>query len=113
MFLDLSLTALASALLLVHVPAGALLPLPLIALGLAGASGLDSYQRIRESVDSDNNLYAAVEAYDPKFVRYSGVRRGSAYQVGMWIGSLERSGARCIVGPRGPSAFGETPRLPD
>lgn len=113
MFLDLSLTALASALLLVHVPAGALLPLPLIALGLAGASALDSYQRIRESVDSDNNLYAAVEAYDPKFVLYYGVPAGSAYQVGMWIDFLERIGERFIVVLRRTSAFREITRLTD
>ncbi|MDN5600009.1 MAG: CDP-glycerol glycerophosphotransferase family protein [Brachybacterium sp.] len=113
MFIDLSATALAVLLLQLHVPAGALLPLPLIALVLAGASALDSYRRIRESVDSDNNLYAAVEAYDPKFVLYYGVPAGSAYQVGMWIDYLERIGERFIVVLRRTSAFREITRLTD
>ena len=113
LFLDLSLTALASILLLAHVPAGALLVLPVIALGLAGTSALDSYQRIRESVDSDNNLYAAVEAYDPKFVLYYAVPAGSAYQVGMWIEFLERIDERFIVVLRRTSAFREITRLTD
>src|SRR5699024_440561 len=64
---DLSVPALAIVLLLVRLPAGALMVLPVLALLLAGYSALDSYRRIRESVDSDNNLYGAVEAYDPKF----------------------------------------------
>lgn len=113
MFIDLSATALAVLLLLLHVPAGALLPLPLIALVLAGTSALDSYRRIRESVDSDNNLYAAVEAYDPKFVLYYAVPAGSAYQVGMWIDYLERIGERFIVVLRRTSAFREITRLTD
>src|SRR5699024_7847169 len=113
MFIDLSATALVVLLLLLHVPAGALLPLPLIALVLAGTSALDSYRRIRESVDSDNNLYAAVEAYDPKFVLYYGVPSGSAYQVGMWIDYLERIGERFIVVLRRTSAFREITRLTD
>src|SRR5699024_9193711 len=82
-------------------------------LGIAGASVLDSYQGIRESVDSDNNLYAAVEAYDPKFVLYYGVPSGSAYQVGMWIDYLDRIGERLIVVLRRTSAFREITRLTD
>lgn len=113
LLLDLALTAVASILLLVHVPAGALLPLPLIALGVAGLSALDSFQRIRESVSSDNNLYAAVEAYDPKFVLYYGVPAGSAYQVGMWIDFLERIDEKFIVVLRRSSAFREISRLTD
>ncbi|ATG53906.1 hypothetical protein CFK41_03285 [Brachybacterium ginsengisoli] len=111
--LDLSVTVLATLLLLVGVPAGALMILPLIALGLAGASALDSYRRIRESVDSDNGLYAAVEAYDPRFVLYYGVPSGSAYQVGMWIEHLERIGEKFIVVLRRTSAFREISRLTD
>lgn len=113
MFIDLSVTTVTAALLLLHVPAGALLPLPLIAFALAGSSALDSYRRIRESVDSDNNLYAAVEAYDPKFVLYYGVPAGSAYQVGMWIDYLERIGERFIVVLRRTSAFREISALTD
>jgi hypothetical protein len=111
--LDLSMTALGSLLLLLHVPAGALLPLPLIALAVAGFSALDSFQRIRESVRSDNNLYAAVEAYDPKFVLYYGVPAGSAYQVSMWIDYLERIGEKFIVVLRRSSSFREIKRLTD
>ena len=111
--LDLSMIALASLLLLLHVPAGALLPLPLIALAVAGWSAWDSFQRIRESVRSDNNLYAAVEAYDPKFVLYYGVPAGSAYQVSMWIDYLERIGEKFIVVLRRSSAFREIKRLTD
>ncbi|MDN5687609.1 MAG: CDP-glycerol glycerophosphotransferase family protein [Brachybacterium sp.] len=111
--LDMSLLALASILLLVHVPAGALLVLPLIALVVAGASALDSYRRIRESVDSDNNLYAAVEAYDPKFVLYYGVPAGSSYQISMWIDFLERIGEKFIVVLRRTSAFREISALTD
>ena len=111
--LDLAVTALATALMLLHVPAGALIVLPVLALLLAGASALDSYRRIRESVDSDNDLYAAVEAYDPKFVLYYGVPSGSAYQVGMWIDYLERIGERFIVVLRRTSAFREITRLTD
>ena len=111
--LDMSLLALAGILLLLRVPAGALLPLPLIGLVLAGASALDSYRRIRESVDSDNNLYAAVEAYDPRFVLYYGVPAGSSYQVGMWIDFLERIGERFIVVLRRTSAFREISALTD
>lgn len=110
---DLSVAALAGILLLLHVPAGALLPLPIIAMAVAGSSALDSFQRIRESVDSDNNLYAAVEAYDPKFVLYYGVPAGSAYQVGMWIEFLERIDERFIVVLRRTSAFREIAQLTD
>ncbi|MFE5774743.1 CDP-glycerol glycerophosphotransferase family protein [Brachybacterium sp. NPDC056505] len=110
---DLSLTALASLLLLVHVPAGALLPLPLIALAVAGYHALDSFRRVRDSVNADNNLYAAVEAYAPKFVLYYGVPAGSAYQVGMWIEYLERIGEPFIVVLRKTSAFREIKRLTD
>ncbi|RCS64800.1 glycosyl transferase [Brachybacterium alimentarium] len=110
---DLLVTALASILLLVHVPAGALLPLPIIALGVAGLSALDSFQRIRESVHADNDLYAAVEAYDPRFVLYYGVPSGSSYQVGMWIDYLERIGERFIVVLRKTSAFREITKLTD
>ena len=107
MFFDLSVTTLAVAILLLNVPAGALLPLPLIALVLAGSSALDSYQRIRDSVDSDNDLYSAVEAYDPKFILYYGVPAGSSYQIGMWIDFLERIGEKFIVVLRRTSAFRE------
>jgi hypothetical protein len=110
---DLSLTALASLLLLVHVPAGALLVLPLIALAVAGAHALDSFRRVRASVNADNNLYAAVEEYAPKFVLYYGVPAGSAYQVGMWIDYLERIGEPFIVVLRKTSAFREIKRLTD
>src|SRR5699024_10917935 len=95
------------------VPDGALLPLPLLALGLVGASALDSDQRIRELVVSDNILYAAVEAYDPKFVLYYGVPPVSAYQVCMMIDFLERIGERFIVVLRRTSAFREITRLTD
>ncbi|WP_133249846.1 CDP-glycerol glycerophosphotransferase family protein [Brachybacterium endophyticum] len=110
---DLSLTALASLLLLVGVPAGALLVLPLIALAVAGYHALDSFRRVRDSVNADNNLYAAVEAYAPKFVLYYGVPAGSAYQVGMWIEYLERIGEPFIVVLRKTSAFREIRRLTD
>ncbi|WP_181869296.1 CDP-glycerol glycerophosphotransferase family protein [Brachybacterium alimentarium] len=113
LLLDLSLTALASVLLLAHVPAGALLILPVIALSVAGSSALDSFRRIRESVRSDNNLYTAVEAYDPKFVLYYGVPAGSSYQVGMWIDFLERIEEKFIVVLRRSSAFREISRLTD
>jgi hypothetical protein len=110
---DLSLTALASILLLVRVPAGALLALPLIALAVSGYHALDSFRRVRDSVNADNNLYAAVEAYGPKFVLYYGVPAGSAYQVGMWIEYLERIGEPFIVVLRKTSAFREIVRLTD
>ena len=110
---DLSVTALAIVLLLVRLPAGALMVLPVLALLLAGYSALDSYRRIRESVDSDNNLYGAVEAYDPKFVLYYGVPAGSAYQIGMWIDYLERIGEKFIVVLRRTSAFPEISKLTD
>lgn len=110
---DLSLTALASILLLVRVPAGALLVLPLIALAVAGYHALDSFRRVRDSVNADNNLYGAVEAYAPKFVLYYGVPAGSAYQVGMWIEYLERIGEPFIVVLRKTSAFREIKRLTD
>ena len=110
---DLVVTVLAVVLLLVGVPAGPLLVLPLLALLLSGASALDSYQRIRESVSSDNDLYGAVEAYDPKFVLYYGVPAGSAYQVGMWIDYLERIGEKFIVVLRRTSAFREISELTD
>lgn len=113
LLVDLAITALAIVLMLVGVPAGALLPLPVIALGIAGVSALDSFQRIRESVRSDNTLYAAVEAYDPKFVLYYGVPAGSAYQVGMWIEYLERLDEKFIVVLRRTSAFREITRLTD
>src|SRR5690625_3948975 len=60
-----------------------------------------------------SDLYAAVEAYDPKFVLYYGVPAGSAYQVGMWIDFLERIGERFIVVLRRTSAFREITRLTD
>ncbi|UQN28062.1 CDP-glycerol glycerophosphotransferase family protein [Brachybacterium kimchii] len=110
---DLALTALASLLLLVHVPAGALVPLPLIALAIAGYHALDSFRRVRDSVNADNNLYGAVEALAPKFVLYYGVPAGSAYQVGMWIEYLERIGEPFIVVLRKTSAFREITRLTD
>ncbi|MGO3506792.1 MAG: CDP-glycerol glycerophosphotransferase family protein [Brachybacterium tyrofermentans] len=113
LLIDLTLTALASGLLLLHVPAGALILLPLIALGVAGYSALDSFRRIRESVNSDNDLYGAVEAYDPKFVLYYGVPSGSSYQVSMWIDYLERIGEKFIVVLRRTSAFREISRLTD
>lgn len=113
LMLDLVLTALAAVLILVGAPVGALLPLPLIGLALAGFSALDSFRRIRESVDSDNGLYAAVEAYDPKFVLYYGVPAGSSYQVGMWIDYLERIGEKFIVVLRRTSAFREISALTD
>ncbi|WP_193107139.1 CDP-glycerol glycerophosphotransferase family protein [Brachybacterium sp. FME24] len=113
LFLDLAVTAFAGILLLLGVPAGPLLVLPLIALVVAGASALDSFQRIRESVDSDNNLYAAVEAYDPTFILYYGVPAGSSYQVGMWIEFLERTGEKFIVVLRRTSAFREITSLTD
>jgi hypothetical protein len=68
---------------------------------------------VRDSVNADNNLYAAVEAYGPKFVLYYGVPAGSAYQVGMWIEYLERIGEPFIVVLRKTSAFREIVRLTD
>ena len=86
---------------------------PIIALGLAGFSALDSFQRIRESVHADNDLYAAVEAYDPRFMLYYGVPSGSSYQVGMWIEYLEHIGEKFIVVLRRTSAFREIANLTD
>ncbi|ASK65403.1 hypothetical protein CFK39_05670 [Brachybacterium avium] len=110
---DLSVTVLATILLLVTVPAWTLVILPVLALLLAGASALDSFRRIRDSVDSDNGLYTAVEAYDPRFVLYYGVPAGSAYQIGMWIDHLERIGEKFIVVLRRTSAFREISALTD
>ncbi|MDN6329854.1 MAG: CDP-glycerol glycerophosphotransferase family protein [Brachybacterium sp.] len=110
---DLAVTALATILLLARVPAWALVLLPVLALLLAGASALDSFRRIRDSVDSDNGLYAAVEAYDPRFILYYGVPAGSAYQIGMWITHLEQIGEKFIVVLRRTSSFREISALTD
>lgn len=105
LLVDVTATALASILLLARVPAGALLPLPLIALTLACISAFDSFRRVRESVNADNGLYDAVEAYSPRFILYYGVPTGSEYQVEMWMRFLERVGAPFIVILRHRSTF--------
>jgi hypothetical protein len=113
LLVDLAATTLTTILVLVHVPGGALLPLPLIAIVVAAASMLDSLKRVRESVGADNNLYAAVDAYQPTFVLYYAVPAGSSYQVGMWIEFLERIGEPFIVVLRKTSAFREITKLTD
>lgn len=110
---DMIVIAVGSALMLLPLAPALLLPLPLIGLGVAGASALDSFRRVRESVHADNNLKAAVDAYDPRFILYYGVPSGSAYQVGMWIDYLERIGEKFIVVLRKQSAFREITRLTD
>jgi hypothetical protein len=113
LLVDLIAVALATILLVARVPGGALLPLPLIAGAVAAVSLIDSLKRVRDSVSADNDLYGAVNAYQPKFVLYYAVPAGSSYQVGMWIDFLERIGEPFIVVLRKVSAFREITKLTD
>lgn len=105
LLVDVIAVALATALLLVGVPGGATMPIPLVALLLAGFLALDSFRRVRESVNADNALYGAVDAYQPRFILYYGVPTGSEYQVEMWMRYLERIGEPFIVVLRHRSTF--------
>jgi hypothetical protein len=105
--------AVSAILLLVHVPAGLLLPLPLIALVLAGLSALDSFRRVRDSINADNALFGAVEAFAPRFLLYYGVPTGSEYQVEMWMKFLERIGEPFIVILRNRTTFKRIRRMTD
>jgi hypothetical protein len=105
LLVDIIVVGLAAIVLLSGIPAGVLLPLPLIALALAGTLAVDSFRRVRDSVKTDNALYATVEAYGPKFLLYYGVPTGSEYQVEMWMRYLERIGEPFIVVLRHRSTF--------
>lgn len=111
LLVDIAVTALASIMLLVGVPAGTLLPLPLLVLAFACVSALDSFQRIRDSVNADNGIYDAVHAHSPRFIIYYGVPTGSEYQIEMWMRFLERTGEPFIVILRHRSTFKKVARM--
>jgi hypothetical protein len=107
LLVDLVAAVLMAGLFLLHVPGGALLPVPLLALIVMGVFTADALLRVRSSISADNGLYDAVEAYAPTFVLYYGVATGSEYQVRMWMEYLERIGEPFIVILRHRSTFGK------
>jgi hypothetical protein len=82
-------------------------------VALAGAFGLDAFARVRSTVRADNNLYAAIEHYAPRFILYYGVPTGTEYQVAMWIKYLERIGEPFIVVLRRTSTFNKITAMTD
>lgn len=113
LIVDLLATLITTIVLLAEVPISLFLILPLAALALMTIAALDALQRVRGSVNVDNELYTAVAAYQPKFILYYGVGTGSEYQVSMWIGYLERIGEPFIVVLRHVSTFAKISAMTD
>jgi hypothetical protein len=110
---DLLASVVTTGLLLLAVPGGALLPVPIIAVALMVVFMADVLRRVRSSISADNELFSAVDAYAPTFVLYYGVATGSEYQVKMWMEYLERIGEPFIVILRHRSTFGKIRGMTD